>query len=316
MEETQRRIAFAWYLEGWKYEGGSRPRLFVDGERIKPTEYENRMHHHLFCPVCFTNLSRVPIDADSDTTTASMEAHYRHLPSYSAIPCDLRSVQTSGKKYTSTESVTQAIDNEELVIVSRFMQDRPVQAIVGQPRPFDEAQIEDEDGPETNVPLGIHDGDSFTVPSKITSLRGICRNFGRNYYRYYFLPGYQHAIALTSLLHDARDVTETDNKPKLYFVKLRGSTHHGNPPGGSNIRMTYIERSSSVVDFCIKTQHWLQHEHGIGDDSNGRYALVYGKITKNGIGLCFEHLGWGELSLVPERYNYLIEDIYAAAHAE
>ncbi len=80
--------------------------------------------------------------------------------------------------------------------------------------------------------------------------------------------------------------------------------------------MTYIDKSSSVKDFCIKTPHWLQHEHGIGKDTEGRYVLIYGKVTESGLGLCFENLGWGELALVPEKYNYLIDDVYAAAHVD
>ncbi|PNI01384.1 hypothetical protein [Vibrio diazotrophicus] len=314
MTELNRRIVHALYLDDWQYEGGNRATLLRSSVRVKPDEYEVEMRDHIFCPECFTNLIRVP--QDKDHTTSSMEAHFRHLGRYSGVKCHLRSGKKApGKKYTSFESVTQAIDNEELVIVSGFMKDKPEQRPVGTPTPFDEAQIEDIDGPEAETPLGVHDGETFKVPSKITSLRGICRDFDKNYYRYYFLPGYQHAIALTSLLHNVADVTEEDTKPKLYFAKLRNSVHHGNPPKDSNIRMTYLDKSPAVKDFCIKTPHWLQHEHGIGDNTEGRYVLIYGKVTENGIGLCFEDLGWGELALVPEKYNYLIEDVYAAAHA-
>lgn len=312
MEELHRRIAHALYKDGWNFEGGIRASLLKGAKRIKPDEYEVGMKGSLFCPMCFTNLNRVPHDREH--TTSSMEAHFRHLPKYKGIPCDLRSTKAEGKKYTSSESVKQAIDNEELVIVSGFMKDKPEQRVPGEPKPFDDAQIEDVEGPEADVPLGVHDGESFKVPSKITSLRGICRNFDKNYYRYYFFPGYQHAIALTSLIHDARNVKDEDTKPKLYVVKLKNSNHFGNPPGDNNIRMTFIEKSTEVKDFCIKTPHWLQHEHGIGDGTEGRYALIYGKATENGIGLCFEDLGWGELALIPEKYNYLIEDVYTVAH--
>lgn len=313
MEDQSRRIVYSYYLEGWVFEGGSRATLLKDAKMIKPDEYEVGMKDHLFCPMCFTNLIRVP--HDKEHSTANMESHFRHLSRYKGVNCGLRSSQAPGKKYSSSESITQAIDNEELVIVDSFMRDKPEQRRSTNGRPFDGAQVEDIDGPETEVPLGVHDGETYKVPSKITSLRGICRNFEQNYYRYYFFPGYQHAIALTSLLHDVADVTEEDSIPKLYFAKLKNSVHHGNPPRDSNIRMTFLEKSSSVIDFCIKTPHWLQREHGIGDDTAGRYALIYGKVTESGVGLCFENLGWGELALVPEKYNYLIEDVYAAAHA-
>lgn len=314
MEELHRRIVHALYLDDWAYEGGIRVTLLRSAQRVKPDDYESGMKDHLFCPMCFTNLIRAP--QDKDHSTSNMEAHFRHLPRYKGVPCDLRSTKAQGKKYSSFESVTQAIDNEELVIVDSFMKDKPEQRPVGTRRPFDEAQIEEMEGPEAEVPLGVHDGETFKVPSKITSLRGICRNFDKNYYRYYFLPGYQHAIALTALLHDVEKVKEVDLKPKLYVARLKNSIHHGNPPTDTNIRMTFLDKSPSVIDFCIKTPHWLQHEHGIGADTEGRYALIYGKVTESGLGLCFENLGWGELALVPEKYNYLIDDVYAAAHGK
>ena len=313
MELLQRRIAHALYLQNWKYEDGLKVTLLKGAQRIQPSEYEDEMKNALFCPVCFTNIIRVP--QNKEHTTSNKEAHFRHIPKYKNILCELRSKKAEGKKYSSVEAVTQAIDHEELVIVSSFMKDKPEQTTPSS-KPFNDAQIDDEDGPDTEVPLSIHNGETFKVPSKITSLRGICHNFDKNYYRYYFLPDNQHSIALTSLLNDASLITDIVEKPKLYFVKLKNSLHHGNTPGDNNIRMTYIESAPTVKDFCIKTKHKLQHEHGIGDKSTGRYALVYSKVTKNGIGLCFENLGWGELALLPEKYNYLIDDVYSVTHAK
>ena len=314
MSELQRRMVYAYYLKDWEFDGGNRATLLKDASRIKPDEYEIDMKGQLFCPMCFTNVIRVP--QDKDHSASNMEAHFRHLSCHRGVTCDLRSTQKAqGKKYSSSESVARAIDNEELVIVHSFMKEKPEQRVLGGARPFTEAQIEDVSGPETEVPLGVHDGETFKVPSRITSLRGICRNFEQNYYRYYFFPEYQHAIALTSLLHDTALVTDEDPKPKLYFAKLKNSIHFGSSPGPNNIRMTYLDKAPSLTDFCIKTPHWLQNEHGIGNGTEGRYVLIYGKITSNGIGLCFENLGWGELALIPEKYNYLIEDVYAAAHA-
>lgn len=314
MDMLQRRIIHALYLENWSYESGSRATLLKDAQRVQPSEYELEMKESLFCPMCFTNLNRIP--HNKDHTTSSIDAYFRHSSTYKKIPCELRTTQGKGKKYSSVESVSQAIDNDELVIVKSFMQEKPEQILSSTPRIFEEVQIDDINGPETEVPLSSHSGEIFKVPSKITSLRGICHNFDKNYYRYYFLPGNQSAIALTLLLNDVRNIVDVDDKQKLYFVKLQNSIHHGHNPHDDNIRMTYIECSSQVKDFCIKTKHKLQNEHGIGDSSQGRYALVYGKVTKSGLGLCFENLGWGELSLLPEKYNYLIEEVYSITHGK
>lgn len=77
---------------------------------------------------------------------------------------------------------------------------------------------------------------------------------------------------------------------------LKNSIHHGDPSKDRHIRMTYIDKSSPVKDICIKTPNWLQNEHGIS--------------------LCFKDQGWGEFTLVPEKHNYLIDDLYAAAHVD
>ncbi|PNQ53825.1 hypothetical protein C1141_19175, partial [Vibrio agarivorans] len=248
MNQASRRIAHALHKEGWSFEEGLRASLMRNATRIKPDEYDVDMKGSLFCPVCFTNLNRVP--HDKDHTTSNKDAHFRHMSKYKRVPCVLRSTKkVQIKKYNSLESVNQAIDNEELVIVSAFMKDKPVPCLPKDPQPFAVPQFDDIDGPETEVPLGVHNGQSFKVPSKISSLRGICRNFDKNYYRYFFFPGYRKAIALNSLIRDARNIKKEERKPKLYVVKLQNSSHFGHPPRDNNIRMTYIESSQEVKDF-------------------------------------------------------------------
>ncbi|RSC95523.1 hypothetical protein [Pandoraea apista] len=60
------------------------------------------------------------------------------------------------------------------------------------------------------------------------------------------------------------------------------------------------------IDFNIKIQAAKQEEKGINDNSAGRIVLFWGKITESGIGLAVKGLGWGEFSLLPEKYNKLL----------
>ncbi|WP_208201221.1 hypothetical protein [Aeromonas dhakensis] len=72
--------------------------------------------------------------------------------------------------------------------------------------------------------------------------------------------------------------------------------------------MTYLENNAKGVgDFCLKSQDKDQKAHGIDDNSIGRILIVYGSVKQNGTGLCFQGLGWGEFSLLPEKYNYLLD---------
>jgi hypothetical protein len=69
---------------------------------------------------------------------------------------------------------------------------------------------------------------------------------------------------------------------------------------------TYLSCNNRVKDFCIKMQYKDQIERGIREDSVGRYVVVYGIVTVNGIGLCFERLGWGYYGLLSEKYSPLL----------
>lgn len=58
--EANKRIKFAYHLDGCLYDGGDCARLRKDGTKITPLEYTQDMEGSLFCPGCYTNLNRVP----------------------------------------------------------------------------------------------------------------------------------------------------------------------------------------------------------------------------------------------------------------
>jgi hypothetical protein len=47
-------------------------------------------------------------------------------------------------------------------------------------------------------------------------------------------------------------------------------------------------------------------DKGIAEQAVGRIVMFYGVITKNGSGLAVESLAWGEIALVPKKYNELL----------
>lgn len=53
---------------------------------------------------------------------------------------------------------------------------------------FNLTQIVDPDGPPTEVPLGRHTGQRFLLPSKLSTVLAICRNFDKNLTRAFFFP--------------------------------------------------------------------------------------------------------------------------------
>lgn len=301
---SSNRIKHALYLRSWKYKEGSRSHLIKSAERVPPNDYREEMDGHIFCPECCVNLHRSPRQGQHDRSgRPAFYAHAREPTPY----CTLRVKQSIGKKYENEELAKQAVENEDLLIVKGFMRERPIPPSIESPREYSDGAVEDQNGELTEVAIGRHEGEVFHIPSKITSLRGLCRNFDKNYYRHLVLPNQNSALTLGNQIIDIQSVTETNDIPKLYFAEIISSYTVASRPGPSNIRMTKLRfKHSKYADFYLKATNSLSAEHGINDQTKGRIVLIYGKITTSGRGLCIENLGWGEFALLPSQYDYLL----------
>ena len=121
------------------------------------------------------------------------------------------------------------------------------------------------------------------------------------------MPNGRYAVQLQDLLVDIKSVRDTVDTPRLYFGKIKRSYNAGKKP--SNIRMTMLDYDSSkseFTDFCFKPSDLEQKEKGIDDDAEGRFLIVYGKVTESGTGLCIKGAKWGEFALLPRKYEYLL----------
>lgn len=296
-------VKLALFLEGWDYETGNKRNLKEAAALIMPTEYTEEMQGNIFCPECCAPLFRSPNDRQFNSR--GVAAFFAHSRTFSP-ECSLRVRRAEGRIFLNEESARQAIDDEELVVISAFLTDRPASGN-GEPRIYDGDHVEDTNGQTTEVAIGRHNGESFNLPSRITTIRGICRNFDRNLFKYYTFPRKNNAVQLKDLLINVSTVTETNDTPRLYYGKILNSYNCGR--GQHNIRQTMFEynRSSECEDFCLKVTDLQSSEHGITDDSNGKIVLMYGIVEKSGIGLCIRNLGWGEFATLPEQYNHLLE---------
>ncbi|MVV47484.1 hypothetical protein EJA72_04330 [Pseudomonas sp. PB120] len=301
---TKRKIAYAHHLLDWKYDGGNRDALKAS-RRVTPDEYEEEMAGNLFCPCCCTNVERTP--KVKDRFTNLRDPFYRHLSRWQHVACVLRAKKPKGKRYDTWEEAKRAIDHNQITIIKGFLQSKP--EILGTPGvDYDETAVEDVSGPLAAVPIGRHQGETFQLPSVITTVAGICSNFEVNKDKYFFLPEAQHAVQLADLLTNVNElpsnILSTEQSPCLYFGRVKSSRNAGSH--SSNIRMTRLECDSAIGDFTIKLQDGFCREKGINDDSTGRIVMFYGVITQNGSGLAVDRLAWGEIALVPSKYNDLL----------
>lgn len=306
MKDTN-RIKLALHLENWDYETGDKTYLKNHAARVTTTEYTTDMKGRIYCEECCVGLFRSPEDKAVDR--GGRKAFYAHRRGHSAASkCSLYVKKAEGQRFENEKQAKQAIENEELVIVKEFMKERPLLPTRDGPMQYQGEPVEDQDGGIADVPIGRHNGEVFKLPSVVTTIRGLCRNFDKNLHRYFFLPNQRNAMLLQDLLVNVEAVTKIDDVPKLYFGKILHSGNCGRTP--QNIRQTTLSyrRNSECQDFCLKATDQSSRDHGIDDDSGGKVVLMYGVVTENGkgIGLCIERVGWGEFTVLPQQYEHLL----------
>ncbi|SDS19172.1 hypothetical protein SAMN05216421_1071 [Halopseudomonas xinjiangensis] len=302
MNEPRRRIPYALHRDGWEADPAQVATLRAIANEVTIDQYSPEMEGSIFCPLCGTNLKRVP--KSKAIFSNEREPFFSHQPKWRHVRCDLRSKRPEGKHYETWEEARRAVENEELVVINGFMQGEPALSAAA-PGEYQETIVEDEEGPESSVPIGRHVGENFTVPSVVTSVMGICSRFDTHLWKYYHLPGADNARLLADLLRDVKQVDDTEAVPRLYFGVVRSVSVAGQG-GPNNVCMTRLECHEDVRDFTLKVLNSTAQRRGLTAKSVGRVVLVYGEVTRSGIGLAVEHPSWGEWALLPDKYKPLL----------
>ncbi|WP_395006231.1 hypothetical protein [Undibacterium sp.] len=298
------KIKYARFLIGWDYQSGNKRFLEEEAARIPPNEYSKNMKGSIFCPECSAPVFRSPENKEYDSN--GRKAFYAHNRGVKT-DCSLRVFRSEGKRYENEEAARRAIENEELVIVQSFMKDKPEAPRNSEPSVYDREPNEDSEGGTSLVSIGRHTGEEFQLPSIVTSIRGLCRNFDQKLNKYMIFPGERSARTLQQMLINIEDVSEVSDKNRLYYGRITHSRNMGKTP--KNIRQTFLSYTSGTFkDFCIKATDEASKDHGIDDNAEGRIVVVYGKVTESGIGLCIANIGWGEFALLPPMYEWLLDD--------
>ena len=201
------RIKFGYFCPGLDDSAPNKIIILNGSRKITPKEYIESMKGGIYCPACYEKLTRVP--KSKDEFTNGRKACFSHLPSTKHISCDLRSTKPVGYKYDSQEEAMEAIADQNLVVVSAFM-DEPQLPESGSGE-YDQSQVENANGPAALTPISRHTGKSFTLPTKITSVESLCRLFDINLYRYFVFPNSNAAYRLIDALIDIRTVKDVEN---------------------------------------------------------------------------------------------------------
>lgn len=157
-----RRIAYAYYDPDWIK--GEHTLLALKRNTVEPLAYSLSMKGYIFCPSCYEHITRVPADPDKGMTTNEVPAYYKHLKDDNAPFCSLRCGPIQYKKYASQEDAKKAVEDEEIIVISGFLESRPDNNpridSEGSEVPVD-SHFERKNGKEVSLPISRHHGESF-----------------------------------------------------------------------------------------------------------------------------------------------------------
>lgn len=309
-----RRIAFAYHDPKWDRKLHS-TQLLVRAA-VEPFDYEAIMKDHLICPQCYEPLIRVPTDPKLTVMADGKEALFRHLPSDDAPYCALRSGSAVGKKYNSEEDARKAEEDGEFIVISGFMQDRPEnnprEEFDGEESPL-ETHYESINGREVDLPISRHNGETFNLPSKITSVQSLCVNFRQNYYREIHIVNNAGEVTkhlLCNSLKNINDITGETESPGFYFGEISSIEKHMN----HTTIWLKMNNPRSYSDFRLRVWNKVAEPRRIvKGTAEGRIVVFYAPIDSVGTGYWTEKLNWGEVALLPSQYKTFLENDYNLA---
>ena len=300
MEKNQHRIIYAYYSKIWKYRENDKKELERLSIEVIPEEFTEEMQRKIYCPICATPLSRTP--ALKNISKNNITAHFKHGSSEKyeeSKNCKWRVHAPSGLNYKNEEEVKKAVESKELIIVSSWKSEPSSQnKDVGGNGDYTNTAIEDENGPETIVPIGRHNGSEYKLPSNVSTVMAFCKDFPQNLKKGFYFPNSQYSMLLSDQLYSSLKIK--DNLPKretLFFGKIV-----------SFRRLNYrnvLTIKSGVDEFKIYTNPGFDERKRVDNTARGRYLLFAARPyweLEGSIAAC-KVLQWGAYSLLPTKYD-------------
>lgn len=304
---NQQKIAK--HLNGFDISTSSLEFLNTNATPVMINEVTAEMKGSLFCPKCGVGVFRNPSEG---LFSNGRKASFSHKQS--DIPCIWRSKRKIGLNFENESEANHLIESDQLAIVSGFMKDKP-EPLPNASGVYNQTPVESEDGENIDISIPRHDGSTISLPSKIMSVNGICRNLHKNYDKHFILPNIDQPELLSYLLTNIESMTEEnlsrmstdgDQKERLYYGRII-AVRDFPPNRDDNKRFVYLKEHSSVKDFCLKGYIGDLNDHGLTENNVGQYLLIWGKISTNGIGYSIDHPTWGEYGILPSKYNILLD---------
>lgn len=305
---SSRRLVFAFYDPRWSRERDPIPLL--SQTPVTALEYENTMRDKLYCPQCYESIIRVPLDEDKSSLSDGTEAYFRHSLNDNHPPCNLRSGPVVGRSYATEEEAKKAIEDEEFIVLTGFMQEKPVNNPKvdwdGEEDPA-ETHFEDANGRKVDLPISRHTGQEFRLPSKISSVQALVVNFLKNYYREIILVNDNNSVSrylFCDALKNINDINDEVDTPSFYF----GVVTDVDEWAWHNTIWLSVTNKHNLQDFRVKVKNEVVNDRGWTKQRIvGRIVVFYSKIRSVGTGYWTPNdLCWGEVAILPKKYDEFI----------
>jgi hypothetical protein len=307
MEEKKHRIAYALYSEQWKYAVNAPILLEELSEEVVPEDFSEEMKGKIFCPLCKTPLTRSP--SLTSVSSNGITAHFKHGSKELYIEskkCGWRTPSAQGLKYNTEEEALRAIENQDLSIVNAWMEQPPtIKNDIDDSGEYDQTAIEDENGPETELAIGRHNGESYKLPSRLSTVMALCKEFPKNLKKGFFFPNSQLPMLLSDQLYSVSSISnELPERETLFFGKIIGYRRLSR-------RNVIMLSTNGIEEIKIYTDPDFDKRKRIDRDSVGRYVLFSAKLYWESTGdiVACKVLRWGAYSLLPEKYNKFLPGI-------
>lgn len=305
---SSRRLVFAFYDPRWVRERDPIPLL--SQTPVTALEYEDLMENKLYCPQCYESIIRVPRDEDKPTLSNGTKAYFRHVLNDNHPPCNLRSGPVVGRAYATEEEARRAIEDEEFIVLTGFMQARPVNNPRtdwdGEEDPT-ETHFEDANGRPVDLPIARHRGQEFRLPSKISSVQALVVNFLKNYHREIILVKDDDTVSrflFCDVLKNINLINDEVPQPSFYF----GVITDIDVWASHNTIWLRVDNKANLQDFRVKVKNEVVNDRGWTKERIvGRVMVFYSKIRSVGTGYWTPiDLCWGEVAILPAKYNDFI----------
>jgi len=290
---------------------------FNSRKRVIPVlRFTVEMRNNIFCPVCRGRLKRTPLKGD--TSGRGYAAYYAHVGQKNYIDCPLHTKTVNTGEYKKKQRQKNRL-RSEVVTIDAFRQSKPVTEPNLITTKYQKTETNEQDIDSSEHMLNAQAISSSDI-SSISSIESICKDFDKNLEQLYLLPNKFEPEILRDMLLDIREVKNVDNTPRLYFGIIEKTDFWISKkvrflkleyPHNSRTTMQNEPHRSDFPDMALLGHITADNPDRFTDpEVEGRIVIVYGKITTGdglGVGLGIPELKWGEWSLLPKKYEYLLD---------